>query len=101
MNTYYDQLIKKLKNYRISIFKTQDDVSFESNLSLRTVVNIEKGENVSMENFIKYIDCLGLLNSFINFPPVSDMRFEDIPYGKYQRTRAQRNKTKIKWGDEM
>lgn len=92
MDKNYQQLINKLKQYRISIFKTQTDVSIECGLSLRTIINIEKGSNVSMDNFVKYLDSLGLVQSFVNFPPITQSRFEDIPKGKYERQRTYRKR---------
>lgn len=100
MEQNYLRLIKKLKAYRISQFKTQEDVALESGLSKRTIVNLEKGENVSMENFWKYLDVLGLTQAFVCFPPFADMRFEDIPKNKYERQRVRERKTDFHWGDE-
>lgn len=100
MDSNYLKLIKKIKDYRISIFKTQEQLALETSLSIRTIVNIEKGSNVSMENFLKYIDGLGLTQSFINFPPIADMRFEDIPKNKYKRERVRNKKSTFVWGDE-
>lgn len=101
MENEYLTLINKLKDYRISIFKTQNDIALISGLSLRTVANIENGKNVSTFNFMKYVEALGLTQSFVSFPPINTMRFEDIPKNKYERKRVRKTKSSFKWGDEQ
>lgn len=97
----YQQLIKRLKAFRISIWLSQKDMVLRTGLSLRTIINIENGKSVSINNFMKYIDGLGLTQEFINFPPIADMRFEDIPKNQYERQRVNKKARKhIIWGDE-
>lgn len=98
----YQQLINRLKSFRISIWLSQQDMVLRTGLSLRTIINIESGKNVSLQNFMKYIDGLGLTQEFINFPPIADMRFEDMPKNKYERKRV-RKEAKYKnvvWGED-
>lgn len=101
MNTSnYLKLIKNLKNYRISISRTQKNISERTGLSLHTINNLENGMNVSSFALFSYICALGLEQEFINFSPIADFRFEDLPNNKYERQRVRKKKKMIHWKGE-
>ncbi len=98
--TNYLTLIANLKNYRISISRTQKDISERTGLSLHTIANLEGGKNVSSYALFSYIKALGLEQEFINFPPIVELRFEDLPLNKEERKRVRHKKRIIEWKED-
>ena len=95
MVNQYIRFIEKLKDYRIAQSKTQQDIADVTDMSLRTINNIEAGKNVSVSYLIEYIEALGLVNILPNSVPVADVRFEDLPKGQNKRERARKKNKKI------
>lgn len=94
---------KRIKARRISFSLTQEEISLRSGVSLRTIIEMEKGKNVSLLSLIpvlkvlKLSDNLELLVSENKTDP-----FDVIELG-HNRKRVSRKKkidTGWKWGDE-
>lgn len=101
MSTQYIRFLEKLKEYRIAQSKTQQDIVDVTDMSLRTINNLEGGKNVSVFYLIEYIEALGLLNILPSAVPISDVRFEDLPKGRNKRERARKKRKKaFVWAED-
>lgn len=107
---YFGELVRKIRRYRIEIGITQKDLSSIAGISVRSIQRFEKGEDISLENFIRILIALGL-SDMVN-ASVPDMDERPSAYlnkSKNQtRQRVRKNRSEnvkdsveFKWGDEQ
>lgn len=94
---------KRIKQKRIALAITQKDLALDANISLRTVVNVEKGENISLNHLIAILKALKIVENFeLLIPETKTDPFEILKLGK-RRERVVKSKiatNEWKWGDE-
>lgn len=84
---------RRFKNYRISLNKTQLDISNESGISLKTIKNFENGKDIKVGTLEKLLNAIGYNGSLDNL--IIDVN--DRPIYKFEtkiRKRARKVKTK-------
>ena len=102
--TILKEIGSRIKSRRISLGITQEELSRESNVSLRTVTNAESGNNVSFNNLISILRVIRMIENLDLLIPESKTNpFEIIELG-HKRKRVSKRKsdgeTSWKWGDE-
>jgi transcriptional regulator with XRE-family HTH domain len=92
----------RIKQKRIAFSLTQKELSQRTGISLRTITNIENGENTSFDNIIsllkalKSIDNLDLLIPEAKIDPLALLNLQ----GQRKRASKAKTNTNWKWGDE-
>lgn len=96
------ELGKRIKDIRISRSITQEELAHNAGLSFSTVVRLENGEGSNIENMMKILRVLNLIQNFDLLVPEQQQRPEDILKNKPKRRRASKPKkdAEWKWGDE-
>lgn len=98
------ELGQRIKEIRIRRSMTQKELARNAGVSFSTVVRIENGEGVNIENLMKIMRILELLKNFnILIPeqlPTPEELFKDKP--KRQRVSKTKgaSRQEWKWGDE-
>lgn len=87
------ELGSRLKSKRISMSITQTDLAKESGVSLRTIINMENGENTSLNNFISVIRVLRMIENLELFIPEQKNNPEDVYNLGHKRQRVSKPKT--------
>ena len=100
---YLEELGERLRLYRIAMNVTQKELADRSGVSDKSIVRLEKGQSVSLENLIRILNALGLAQNLEMLVP--DQRRRPSYYvdgDKNVRRRARKKKTvqRMKWGDE-
>lgn len=97
------ELGKRIKDIRISRSITQEELAHNAGLSFSTVVRVENGEGSNIENLMKILRVLNLVQNFDLLVPEQQPRPEDILKNKPKRQRASKPKkdAEWKWGDEL
>ena len=105
-----DEIMKELgsriKAARIDMNITQSMMAERTNLSQRTISNLENGKDVSMQTLIEVLRVLGRVQGLDAVIPEVIFRPSQIAYDKKPRERASAAKAgKVaentwKWGDE-
>ena len=92
----------RLRDIRVSRSTTQQELAKNAGVSFSTVVRVENGESVNMENYMKILRVLGLLPNFDLLIPEQPPTLEELFKGKPKRQRASKQKKarEWKWGDE-
>jgi transcriptional regulator with XRE-family HTH domain len=95
---------QRIKSRRIEISMTQEELSLESGVSLRTIVNIENGKNVAFQNIISVLRAIKLSENLdLLVPKHVPNPFDLIELG-HPRERASKKGLKKSpswsWGDE-
>jgi len=98
-------LCKKIEQIRLSRNITQEQLSKDAGISLRTLRRLEKGEGVSMDTFIRIMMALGIQHNLESLLPDPSIRpVERVKRNSVERKRARPTKTNNKqswsWGDE-
>lgn len=94
---------KRIKKQRIDLGLTQEELANKSGVSLRTVINAEKGFDIKLSillNILRAENLLINLESLI--PEISDRPYDYLLLNKpRQRVRKRAFKdSSFKWGDE-
>lgn len=98
-------LCKQIEQIRLSRNITQEQLSKEAGVSLRTVSRLEKGQGVSMDTFIRIMIALGIQHNLESLLPNPSIRpVERIKRNSEERKRARPTKLNNKnqnwsWGD--
>lgn len=99
-----NELGKRVKDIRVSHSMTQTELAEKAGISYNTVVRFEKGDGTKLENLIKIMRVLGVLQNFDLLIPEQELTPEEIFKGGSKRKRASKTRKEDKswiWGDEM
>ncbi len=106
-NEVLSEIGSRMKAARIAMSITQKEMAEMTNLSLRTISNLEAGKDVSFSTVIEVLRALGQLQSLEIMIPEQGPRPSDIAaLGRSrQRVRSKTRSTSCsesgwKWGDE-
>lgn len=93
---------RRIRDVRIGRSITQQELTQNAGLSFSTVVRVENGEGVNIENYMKILRTLDLLINFDLLIPELLPTPEELFRGKPKRQRASMRKKarEWKWGDE-
>lgn len=95
---------QRIKDIRISRSLTQKELAQNAGVSYNTLIRIENGDGANIENLIRVMRTLGLLQNFDLLIPEQNMTAEEFFYNKPKRKRVSRvkkeNRTDWVWGDE-
>lgn len=99
------ELAKRLKRARIDAKLTQEDLANRSGISKRTIANVEKGSDVTLDNLLNVLRALGLLGRVDLLVPQEEIRPSVLLAQRKQRQRVRSPKSEYasipwKWGDE-
>lgn len=96
------EMAERIKQYRIKIELTQEELSIKCGVSLRSISRFEKGEDIQFSNLIKILQGLGLKDNIDLLVP--DVTKYPSYYALPKKRQRVRKKTKeappFKWGDE-
>ena len=97
-----EELGRRIRDVRIGRSITQQMLAQNAGVSFSTVVRVENGEGVNIENYMKILRCLALLSNFDLLVPEYQPTLEELFKGKPKRQRASKQKKACewKWGDE-
>lgn len=94
----------RIKDIRIKRDMTQKDLAENAGVSFSTVVRVEMGEGVNMENFMRIIRVFDFLGNFDLLVPEQILSPEDIYKGRQKKKRTYKGKksafTEWIWEDE-
>ena len=94
----------RIKQYRISLNITQEELAGKCGTSSSTVVRIENGIDSKFSNYIKILNALGLVQNIDALIPQSQPYFKALYDKKPQRQRAKGRVSKAKpswvWGED-
>ena len=106
-NEVLTEIGKRIKSQRIAMNMTQTEMADRTNLTRKTISNLENGKDVSFSTIIDVLRCLGQLQGLDMAIPEQVIRPSQIIANEKTRERASRirsekkdNKT-WKWGDEQ
>lgn len=101
--TILKELGHRIKDIRISRSVTQQELAQSAGVSFSTVVRVENGGGVNIENYMKILRILGLLPNFNLLIPEHQPTLEELFEVKPKRQRAskQKREREWKWGDEV
>ena len=97
------ELGKRIKDIRISHSITQKELAKEAGVSYNTVIRLENGEGANLENVIKIMRVLGILQNINLLIPEQELTPDEIFKGITKRKQASRKtlqENEWKWGDE-
>ena len=99
-----EEIGSRIKSRRISLAITQEELSRESGVSLRTIINVESGKNISFNNLVSILRVIRLIENLDLLIPESKVNpFEVIELGRKRKRVSKRKRdegTGWKWGDE-
>lgn len=94
----------RIKQYRVSLNITQNDLAVKCGISTSTIVRIENGEDSIFSNYIKILNGLGLIqNVDILIPePQPDFKalFENKPPRQRAKTKREKGNETWVWGED-
>ena len=94
----------RIKSRRISLAITQDELSTISGISLRTIVDVEKGMNVSLGSLIPILRSIKVSENIdLLIPENRTDPFEVIKLGHKRKRVSNKGIKRVsdwKWGDE-
>lgn len=99
-------LCKNLEQIRLTRNITQTRLADQAGVSLRTIRNLEKGQGVSLDTFIRVLIALGIhQNLQVLLPDPSIRPIDRVNLGGKERKRASSEKSDLEitpwvWGDE-
>ncbi len=107
-NTVMKEMGKRLRTFRINLPMTQEELAHESDLSLRTIQRMEKGESVQTESLIRVLRTMGILANMESLIPAEEARPSDLFSMGKKRQRALSPKHRIQkkpsenwtWGED-
>lgn len=96
------ELGQRIKEIRIKRSLTQQELAQNAGVSFSTIARIENGTSVNMENYMRILRNLNLLQNFDLLVPEQQIAPEDILERTPRRQRASKRKSERswKWGDE-
>lgn len=100
------EIQRKIKRYRIESYITQKDLASMTGLSLRSIQRFENGNDISLENFLRIADALGVSQLVVDSIPDMDNRpsaYLDEYRNKTKKRAHKKNDNsglEFKWGDE-
>lgn len=96
------ELGQRIKEIRIKRSLTQQELAQNAGVSFSTIARIENGTSVNMENYMRILRNLNLLQNFDLLVPEQQIAPEEILEKKPRRQRASKRKSERswKWGDE-
>ena len=106
-NEVLTEIGKRIKAQRIAMNMTQKEIAEKTNLTQKTISNLENGKDVSFSTVIDVLRCLGQLHGLDMAVPEQIIRPSQVITGKKARERASKshvskNENKNwKWGDEQ
>lgn len=62
-NLILSEIGERIKQFRIGLFMTQNDLAKKTGISLRNIVRIENGEDTAFSNIIKILSVFKLQNN--------------------------------------
>ena len=98
---------KRIKSQRISMNMTQTEMAERTNLTQKTISNLENGKDVSFTTVIDVLRCLGQLQRLDAAIPEQIIRPSQIITREKPRERASKSQAgkkennSWKWGDEQ
>ena len=98
---------KRIKSQRIAMNMTQTEMAERTNLTQKTISNLENGKDVSFTTVIDVLRCLGQLQGLDMAIPEQIIRPSQIITREKPRERASKSQTNKnenknwKWGDEQ
>lgn len=104
-NTFIlEELGKRIKEIRLSRSMSQKELAYYSGVALSTLIRIENGEGGNLENLMKIMRILDLLQNFDLLIPEQELKPEEIFANAPKRKRASKikktEKSEWSWGDE-
>ena len=94
----------RIKQYRISLNITQNELAVKCGVSTSTVVRIENGEDSIFSNYIKILNGLGLIQNVDVLIPEAQPDFKALFENKSPRQRVKINHSNQKsnwvWGED-
>ena len=100
----YDELIRRMKEYRLSSRMTQDELSQKAMVSKSTIHRLERGGDISLMTFLRLMHALelqGKLELLIPDPDERPSNYLPERKGKKRvRHKKKEEKNVWKWGDE-
>ena len=98
------EMVRRLVQYRIELNLTQQDVSDQTGISLRTIKRIEMGRDcqfLTMIRLLQAYDLIDRLNVLVPEPSRSPIQFIEQQQNSRKRVSKTAKQTKPwKWGDE-
>lgn len=96
------ELASRFKALRLSLNYSQSYVSNKSGVSLRTIKSFEKDGAISIDNLIRILKVLNILDNLNYLVPETGLNTADLYNLGHQKQRVSRKtqKEKKKWGDE-
>lgn len=101
------ELGKRLKDHRLDLNLSQEEIATRSGLSRRTITAIENGEGSTLSTLIAMLRAMNALDTLENFlpdPGISPMAMtsmlQDAPRKYASKPRKTPPATTWKWGDE-
>jgi transcriptional regulator with XRE-family HTH domain len=95
---------ERIKSRRISLSITQEELSMISGVSLRTIVGVEKGMNVSLRSLIPILRAVKVSENIdLLIPENKTNPFEVIKLGHSRKRVSNKGIKRVsdwKWGDE-
>lgn len=97
---------KRIRTQRIAMNMTQKEMADRTNLTQKTISNLENGKDISFSTVIDVLRCLGQLQGLDMAVPEQIIRPSQIITGERPRERASKSKAGKnenniwKWGDE-
>ncbi len=102
--TIMEEMGRRIKDVRISMNLTQTEMADRAGLSLATVVRMEKGESVKVENVLNVFRTIGVLQNVNLLVQEQTLRPTDIVDVAHKRQRALKAGRKDKqgwvWGED-
>lgn len=97
------ELGQRIKDIRIARSMTQNELCEKSGVSFATIARIEGGEASNINNLLRIMRVLGLVENFELLIPEQEQLPEDLFQKREKRKRASKPKkenVKWEWGDE-
>jgi transcriptional regulator with XRE-family HTH domain len=97
---------EQVRTIRLSRNITQEHLANEAGLSLWTISNLERGQGVSLDTFIRVLIALGIqqnLAALLPDPTIRPMERIDITGAERQRARPEKSEESPEpwtWGDD-
>lgn len=99
-----EELGKRIKEIRLSRSMSQKELAYYSGVAQSTLIRIENGEGGNLENLMKIMRILDLLQNFDLLVPEQELTPEEIFANVSKRKRAPKVKKaeeyEWSWGDE-
>ncbi|MBO5336392.1 MAG: helix-turn-helix domain-containing protein [Lachnospiraceae bacterium] len=94
---------QRIKDIRIGQSLTQKELCEKAGVSFNTVVRIENGEGSNINNLMRIMRALGLIENFNLLIPEQEQLPEEAFKSEYKRKRVSKSrldKVEWQWGDE-